>query len=143
MKKREFHLGPGAASLMMIAVVLSLSVLGMLCLMSARSDHGLMERSMDVAGEVAELNVQAERSLAALDAALAKCAHAQSDEEYLSLAEKSLPGGMTMEGRTVFWTEAGAEGRGLECAAELAPLGDFPRAKWTIHRHWAGFGGME
>lgn len=46
----------------------------MLALMSARSDENLSLRSAEVARQVAELNVSAERSLAELDDALAKAA---------------------------------------------------------------------
>ncbi|MFQ9447246.1 MAG: hypothetical protein ACLR4A_07780 [Christensenellales bacterium] len=45
MNQREYRIGPGAASLMLLVVVLSMSVLGMLALMSARSDENLSLRS--------------------------------------------------------------------------------------------------
>ena len=71
MNQREYRIGPGAASLMLLVVVLSMSALGMLAMMSARSDESLSLRSQDVARQVAELNVSAEQSLARLDAVLA------------------------------------------------------------------------
>ena len=74
MNQREYRIGPGAASLMLLVVVLSMSVLGMLALMSARSDENLSLRSAEVARQVAELNVSAERSLAELDDVLAQAA---------------------------------------------------------------------
>lgn len=142
MKKREFHIGPGAASLMLIAVVLSLSALCVLSLMSARSDLQLARRSTAVTEETARLNAASERSMAALDAVLLACADAADDEEYLSRVAKSLPENMILEDRTVLWTETGDD-CALECAAAIAPLGETPRANWTIHRHLAGFGGLE
>lgn len=142
MKKREYHIGPGAASLMLIAVVLSLSALGLLSLNNARNDLNLARRNAAVNTEIALLNDLSERSLAALDAVLAECAHAKTEEEYLSMVRENLPEAMMLEDRTVLWTETG-DGRELECAAAIAPLGESPRAKWTIHRHIAGFGGME
>ena len=45
MNQREYRIGPGAASLMLLVVVLSMSVLGMLALMSARSDENLSLRT--------------------------------------------------------------------------------------------------
>ena len=66
MNQREYRIGPGAASLMLLVVVLSMSALGMLAMMSARSDESLSLRSQDVARQVAELNVSAEQSLARL-----------------------------------------------------------------------------
>ena len=41
MNQREYRIGPGAASLMLLVVVLSMSALGMLAMMSARSDESL------------------------------------------------------------------------------------------------------
>lgn len=142
MRKREYHIGPGAASLMLIAVVLSLSVLGVLSMMSARSDLKLTKRSVAVSEEIARLNEKSERSMAALDGILLECAAAADEDEYLAQVQAALPDYMMIEDRTVFWTETG-DGRELECAAEIAPLGESPRTHWTIHRHWAGFGGME
>ena len=143
MRRREFQIGPGAASMLMIAVVLSLSVLGMLSLISARSDGVLADRSAAVAAETAGLNVRAEESLAKLDEALARCASAENEEEYITLAAEHLPEGMRLDGRAVCWTEDSGTGRTLECAAEILPLGSFPRAKWTIHRIYPGVGGFE
>ncbi len=39
MSQREYRIGPGAASLMLLVVVLSMCVLGVLALMGARSDR--------------------------------------------------------------------------------------------------------
>jgi len=142
MKNREYHIGPGAASLLLIAVVLSLSALCLLSLSGAKSDLQLTKRSAAVGGEIARLNDASERSMAKLDAVLMQCGSAADDEEYLAMVAASLPDYMMIEENTVFWTETG-DGRELECAAAIAPLGEFPRADWTIHRHWAGFGGME
>ena len=52
MNQREYRIGPGAASLMLLVVVLSMSALGMLAMMSARSDESLSLRSQDVARQV-------------------------------------------------------------------------------------------
>ena len=41
MKRREIHIGPGAPSLLLVVVVVGMSVLGLLALMSARSDAKL------------------------------------------------------------------------------------------------------
>ena len=47
-KKSSITLGPGASSLILIFVVLSLTVLGMLSLMTSRNDFRLAERSAQV-----------------------------------------------------------------------------------------------
>lgn len=134
MNRREFHIGPGAASLMMLVVVLSMSALGMLALMNARQSLSLSQRSAVVAQEAASLFVDAQRSLAALDATLAACAQeARTDEAYLTAVSVSLPEGMILLGREVSWVQTGGDGRALKCTAELAPLGAFPRCGLTAH----------
>ena len=47
-RKSNVSFGPGAASLILIVVILSMSVLGMLALMNARNDDRLSSRSIDV-----------------------------------------------------------------------------------------------
>ena len=144
MNQREYRIGPGAASLMLLVVVLSMSVLGMLALMSARSDENLSLRSAEVARQVAELNVSAERSLAELDDALAKAAGAaQSEDDYLARVEAALNEAMTLEGRTVSWKETNDEGRTLACAVELEPFGAFPRFVRTVYHLAIDEGAME
>lgn len=144
MNQREYRIGPGAASLMLLVVVLSMSVLGMLALMSARSDENLSLRSAEVARQVAELNVSAERSLAELDDALAKAAGAaQSEDDYLARVEAALNEAMTLEDRTVSWEETNDEGRTLACAVELEPLGAFPRFARTVYHLAIDEGAME
>ena len=134
MRRSRISLGPGAASLILIVVILSMSVLGILALMNARSDSRLSARSVQVVQAGYELAGQAERSLAALDAAAAHCAEtAGGEEEYMTALSASLPAGMTLENRTVSWTETDGY-RTLECAAELAPMGEAERVRWVNHR---------
>ena len=66
---RKYRFGPGAALITLLAVVLAMSALGVLTLLSARGDEVLSERAARVAESVARLDVRAEESLAALDAA--------------------------------------------------------------------------
>ena len=47
-RKMNVSFGPGAASLILIVVILSMGVLGMLALMNARNDARLSERSTAV-----------------------------------------------------------------------------------------------
>ena len=115
MNQREYRIGPGAASLMLLVVVLSMSALGMLAMMSARSDESLSLRSQDVARQVAELNVSAEQSLARLDAVLADAARtAQGEADYLACVEAALAeepeAGMTLLGRGRQPRERGSQG---------------------------------
>ena len=126
MNQREYRIGPGAASLMLLVVVLSMSVLGMLALMSARSDENLSLRSAEVARQVAKA-----------------AGAAQSEEDYLARVEAALNEAMTLEGRTVSWEETNDEGRTLACAVELEPLGAFPRFARTVYHLAIDEGAME
>ncbi len=144
MKRRGFQIGPGAASLMLIVVVLSMSVLGILTLMNARSDVRLSARSVEIAEEIYQLDEKAEKSLAALDEALLALAGETRDEtEYLALLPERLPEGMTLVGSTVYWQERGNGTKAMTCAAEIAPLGTFPRCDFVEHRLLSGIDNEE
>lgn len=133
-RRSRISFGPGAASLILIVVVLSMSVLGILALMNARSDSRLSARSVQVVQAGYELNAQAERQLATLDALAAHyTATAQSDEDYEGLIRINLPAGMTMDGRRVAWSLSDGL-RTLDCAVELNPLGAGERLTWIEHR---------
>lgn len=133
MKQRKIALGPGAASLILIIVVLSMCVLCMLTYISARNDLSLSTRSVDMIQRVYALNEQSEMTLAALDAVLMECAaQATEDEAYLALVEERLPEGMELDEKAVSWTESEGD-RMLRCEVEIAPLGQSPRLKWTQH----------
>lgn len=134
MRDREYHIGPGAVSLLLVIVVVSMSVLGLLGLISARGDYKLTERALSLAAAENAAAAQSERSLAALDALLVKCAaDAADDAAYLSAAEAALPENMVLTGRSVSWRETAENGRTLFCDAEIAPLGELPRVSWTGH----------
>ena len=135
MSQREYRIGPGAASLMLLVVVLSMCVLGVLALMGSRSDEGLSLRSIQVAQEVARLNVQAERWLADLDEKLKAASETAADEaEYLEAVGASLEDGMALDGHRISWQESDENGRMLSCGVELAPRGGNPRYRRLEHR---------
>lgn len=125
MNKRRFQIGPGAASLLLIFVVLSMSVLGILTLISARNDASLGVRSAAAAQEVYQLNSAAEASLARLHPLFL----AAEDQEAL---EELLPEEYTMEEDIVSWTET-CGSRSLVCAIQFQP--DDPSAfpLWVRH----------
>ncbi|MBQ8110292.1 MAG: hypothetical protein IJ124_09070 [Clostridia bacterium] len=136
-RKSRISFGPGAASLILIVVILSMSVLGMLALMNARNDRRLSERSLQVIAAGYALNEKAERSLSTLDSLAAGCAAiSDSDEAYLLALRGNLPAGMLMVGRTISWSESD-ELRTLDCAVEVLPLGEDNRLAWRTHRLFA------
>ena len=88
MKKRSFHLSPGAPSLVLIVVVLSMSIMGMLMFIRTQNDKKLSQRSIQVAIADAALFEQAEKTYAALDALVAESkAQAANDEVFLEWHE--------------------------------------------------------
>ena len=134
MNQKRFSIGPGAASLIMIIVVLSTSALGILALMNAQSDLNLSRRSITVAEEIYDLNERAENSLARLDGVLAGvAAQTETMEAYLAGAAGLLPEEMTLDGNLVTWEERSDDNRVLYCAVELADLGQTPRVVWKAH----------
>ena len=113
-----------------------MAVLGMLALMNARNDSKLSKRSIEVVAAGFELNDKAERSVAELDAVLARCAASTfSDDAYLAAVRGSLPDGMLMgqEDRIVSW-ELTDGLRTLSCAVEVLPQGEKERLRWREHR---------
>lgn len=139
MNKRKVAVGPGASSLILIAVVLALCVLTVLTMISARNDEALAARSAETRQEVYGLFAGAERSLAKLDAALVSCLRenpADLDSCLAALAEK-LPEGMKLKGDRVSWTEK-AEERSLDCAVRILEPGSEKRTAWTRHVLTAG-----
>ena len=134
MNKRKVALGPGAASLILIIVVLSLCMMAMLNQISARSDYNLCTRSAEMVQRVYELNAQSEEKLAELDAVLVKAAKdADGMEDYLEKIAASLPEGMTLEEDRVQWTEP-LDNRHLECIVQLLPMEEKQRTRWISHK---------
>ena len=139
MNKRKIAVGPGASSLILIAVVLALSVLTVLTMIAARNDEALTVRSLETRAEVYGLFAAGEKSLAKLDAVLVSClAETPEDPDaYLSAVKEKLPEGMQMEEDVVSWSEK-TDTRSLECAVRILEPGAPERTAWTLHRLEAG-----
>ena len=133
-RKSRLSFGPGAASLILIVVVLSMSVLGILSLMNARNDSRLSARSIQVVQAGYQLNADAERQLARIDAIAAHYAEVAEDDAAYALAVRTyLPPEMKMDGRVIRWSQTDGY-RTLDCAVELNPLGGDKRFTWVDHR---------
>lgn len=132
--KSRFSFGPGAASLILIVVMLSMSVLGMLALMHARNDVRLSDRSAQVARAGYALSAEAEARLSRLDAVAAHYAAVADDDGAYALAVRTyLPEDMEMLDRVISWRQTDGT-RTLQCAVELNPLGSKHRFTWVEHR---------
>ena len=131
-RKSSIGMGPGAASLIMIIVMLSMSVLAMLSLMNSRNDLRLSERSAEVSGDIYALNEQAELSYASICGVLAECREsAKDDEAYLTAVKSALPSDKILSGREISWTEED-EQRMLDLAVEILPYEE-GGAIWVRH----------
>ena len=134
MNKRKIALGPGAASLILIVVVLSLCMLAMLAQIGSRNDYSLASRSAQMITRVYELHDQSEHRMAELDAILARCQKdAQDPEGYLALVEENLPEDMTLTEDIVSWTEP-LDNRTLTCAIKVNEPDAETRYEWVSHK---------
>ena len=128
--KSSITLGPGASSLVLIFVVLSLAALGMLSLMTSRNDLSLAERSAQVIQAVYALNVRAEEKRAELDGLLKECTESATGEDAFSILETMLPEDVELEdGQLLFTVEDGT--RMLDCALDVLSSGENPRMAWA------------
>lgn len=134
MNKRKIALGPGAASLILIVVVLSLCMLAMLAQIGSRNDFSLASRSAEMITRVYDLHELSERRLAELDAILVKCREeAPEQKAYLELVEKKLPEDMTLDEDIVSWTEP-LDNRTMNCAVKLLDAGSKERTQWITYK---------
>ena len=134
MNKRKIALGPGAASLILIVVVLSLCMLAMLSQIGARNDYSLSSRSATMITKVYQLHDQSERRLAELDAVLVRCrAQTKNKTEYMKLVEENLPEGMTLEGDIVCWTEP-LDNRTMTCEVRILEPHKKDRTEWVTYK---------
>ena len=120
-RKSRIAFGPGAASMILIVVVLSMSILGILALLSARSDVRLSHRAVEVTRAVYALQNASERHLAELSGLAADIAK-NPGEGPEGQWEKRLPDGMTMDGDTISWEETDGV-RTLFCAVRVEDQG--------------------
>lgn len=124
MKNKSVSLGPGAASLILVVMILSMTTLGTLTLISARNDRQLGSRSIRMNEAFYALQSMAEKRYAQLDAVLQENeASLQNQVECLSLALELLPENAECENDTLTWREESG-GRQLVCRAQVRYLAD-------------------
>ena len=148
-KQSSIRMGPGASSLILIFVMLSLSVLAMLSLVSGRNDLELSVRSARVAEEVYSLFENGERTRAAVGEIMTQSRENAADENgYLKQVAEKLSAGITwpagleqsdtasgfsIRGGAVCWQEKDGVYT-LDCAVMLDPF-EAPGegARWVRH----------
>lgn len=133
MKNKKVAFGPGAASLILIVVVLGMCMLSVLTLISARNDEKLSARGAEMIERYYNLASMSEKSLGELDSLLVQAGADCADEtEYLNNIREKLPERMQLNDREISWTEE-LNGSMMECAVKLAQLRETPRAEWIRH----------
>ena len=127
---KRFRMSPGAPSLVLIVVVLSMSIMGMLMFIRTQNDMRLSSRSVQVAGQDARLYVQAEETFAALDGMVLQCRlKAAGDEQLLELVAEALPEDMEIEENIIFWQETDGS-RVFWAGAQVQPMDSEVRLTW-------------
>ena len=131
--KNRIRIGPGAASLVLMVVILTMSVMMMLTLISARNDDRLTTRGIRVTEEYYALNAAAERRLASLDAILTEAGNSFAEEgRFTSDTEEFLPEGMHLRDGLICWDEQG-DGRVLHCAVRPSSESEEGCFVWEKH----------
>ena len=134
MNKRKIALGPGAASLILIVVVLYLCMLAMLAQIGARNDYSLSARSAEMITRVYELRDRSEHRMAELDSILVRSsAEGQDREAFLTKVKENLPEDMTLDEDVVSWSEP-LDNRTMNCEVRILDPGETPRAKWISYK---------
>jgi len=134
MKRRILRAGPGAASLLLAIVVVSMAILSWLALISARNDYKLTARGIEFAVADAAASAEAEFAFAHLDALAEDCGRGAADDaSYLAAIRAALGADMTLEGDVISWEKRCDTGRMLKCAARVLPLGSDARLEWRMH----------
>ena len=121
-KKSSIRLGPGAPSLILIFVILSMAVLAVLSLMSARNDLQLSRRSAEAAETIYRLRETAEERRAAVGQYISEGGMEALESALMSDKELS---GMRLEENELIWTETDGT-RTLHCAVRADET-----AAWT------------
>ena len=126
--KNSYRIGPGAASLLLIVLVLCLTVLGILALSSARSDYRLAQRNESMIQGYYKADAQTQRALADLDAVIVEArALATDSQAYMQAIDDNLPAGFELEDdKVVYRADAGAD-RSLEMSVHIGDLDEQQR----------------
>ena len=133
-KTSAISLGPGASSLILIFVVLSMTVLGMLSLLTARNDRNMSVRSIRVIEAQYKLNRAAEEKRAEIDEILAQCRQdSDTQEAYIEKVVAALPDYVVFDGQDRLTFSVSDGSRTLLCRLQIHDIGSVQRASWLVH----------
>ncbi len=129
--KAPYRIGPGAASILMVIVVVSMAILGLLALSEAQNEARLSEKNAAFVKEKAQTEAEAEKTLMQLDEILVSARkNTDNNDEYFEYINSVLPDGMTMEDNLISWTEGGQSAKSLLVTLRILPMESPVRFEW-------------
>lgn len=135
MNKTGYRIGPGAASILLVIVVVSMSILGIMALSESKNELRLSEKNAQFVKEKGRMETEAIRTLAHLDEILFTARkHADTYEEYIEYIKGAIPNGVALEEDFLSWTEGSINNRSLYLKIRILPLESSVRYEWTEHR---------
>ena len=134
MTKRRFGILPGAASLLLVIMVIAVTTFALLALSEGGNEKNLAERAMIFACAEAEKACEAQKALALLDEALFESyALSATQEEYMLNVSTLLPSVFSLEADKVSAFFTGEMGRNLYLQARILPFGSESRYEVVSH----------
>lgn len=135
MNKTGYRIGPGAASILLVIVVVSMSILGILALSESKSEVRLSEKNALFVEEKSRLEAEAVQTLALLDAILLKAReNADTNEAYFEYIYNEIPGCVSVEDDCLSWTQGSIHNRTLYLKIKVLPIESSVRYEWLQHR---------
>ena len=157
-RKSNISMGPGASSLILIFVMLSLSVLAMLGLTGSYNDVQLSKRSAAVTEQIYTLYENAEQTRAAIGETLSACRkEASSEKEFrelaavkimdmppllMSISQSGTEHEYVFDGDLICWEEKDGAYT-LECAVSMGDADRNADVFWARHNLLADRAQME
>lgn len=136
MKKHDFHIGPGAASLILVAVVVSMGILGLLTMVTVHTDVTISQRSLEAVEAQYKASVQAEKDLQGLDEIVVQLLReTQDDDAFYEKLEMRLPVGMEIDENTISWDVPVLEQSVLHCSVKVSNSVKTDRILWVKHQY--------
>ena len=131
MNKYGFRIGPGAASIILVIVVVTMSILGVLALSEAKTEKTLSEKSTQFVKEANLLEYNAQFTVMQLDEIISS-ARGQSD--FLSYIKETIPENVSMtEDRLSFETSLDGS-KFLEITIRILPDTEDERFEYVSRR---------
>lgn len=135
MNSNRFRPGPGAASILLVVVVVSMSILGVMALMQAKNEQTLSEKTALFVSLKSDLEAGAQKTLMLLDEILLNAGqNTETGDEYFQYIKEAIPDSVTMEDDFLFWTEGGVNGKTLFLKIRIFPPDSRTRFEWQEHR---------